>query len=381
MDKIKIVFYIDSFMIGGMHRQVLYLVKNINKNKFEPIVITTGEDGGLKEKYIETGCKLYSLGWKGGFDIKIAFRLRNILRKEKVDVVFISEPQNLAYYRLAKLFYKKRIVQIGSFRAMTFWLGHLSYLHKVIDVILSKFLYLTSSEIVVNSTALQKHYSSIINVKPNKQIKVINNGSDFEFESSIESTVLREELGVYKDEIVIVMVARLDPWKDFDTLLKAAKILMDTGAIFKILILGDGILKKNLLVQIDEFGLKDYVFLLGEKKNVVDYVDVSDIVVLSTHGEGFSNSILEGMSRGKPIVATNVGGNAELIGETGECGVLVPPKSPVFFADVLLELIIETNKRNLLGRNAKKRIYDMCNIKKYTKLYEVLFEEVIKKNR
>jgi len=377
--KIKIVFFIDSFMIGGMHRQILYLVKNINKDLFEPIVITTGSHGGLKDCFIETKCKLYDLSWKGGFDLKISYRLGNVLKLEKPQLIFISEPQNLIYYRLSKLFYSRRIIQVGSFRAMTFWLGHLSWKHKIIDDLLVKLLYFTSDEIVVNSQALKKHYSSILRISNKKNIQVIYNGSDFDFESKINPHNLRKKLGFSSQEILIVMVARLDPWKDFDTLFESAKILLKEKQSFKIILVGDGELKEDLKIKIKILNIENNVLLLGEKTNVVDYINIADVVVLSTFGEGFSNSILEAMALAKPVIATNVGGNPELLGLSGESGILISSKSPVLFAVEIRKLIENPKLRFEIGQCAKEKIYNLCNIKDYVNSYEFLFQNSVNK--
>ena len=73
--KIKIIFYIDSFRIGGMHRQILYLVKHLDRDIFEPIMCTSSSLGGLRGEYEKTGCKLLDLGWKRSLDPKTVYRL------------------------------------------------------------------------------------------------------------------------------------------------------------------------------------------------------------------------------------------------------------------------------------------------------------------
>ncbi|MFT4800350.1 MAG: glycosyltransferase involved in cell wall biosynthesis [Flavobacteriaceae bacterium] len=379
MGKIKVLFYLDSFMIGGMHRQMLYLVNNIDKSNFEPIVCVTGFHGGLKESFIATGCKLHDLKWKGGFDIKIPIRLRSFLKQENPKIIFICEPQNLIYYRLSRIFYNKRIIQIGSFRAMTFWLGHMSWRHKIIDDILSKLLYKTSEKVVVNSEVLKKHYSSIVNMSNKKNIEVIYNGSDFDFESKIDPYNFRKEIGFSEEEVLIIMIARLDPWKDFYTLFESVKILIEDGQKFKILLIGGGKLQEDLKRRIIKFNLEKIVFLMGEKLNVVDYINVADIIVHSTFGEGFSNSIMEAMAMAKPVIATDVGGNPELIGTSGQAGLLIPEKSPDLFAKAISELINKPDLRAEMGEKAKERIHNLCNINEYVKTYESFFSSSLKK--
>ena len=178
-NKIKILFFIDSFRIGGMHRQILYLIKHLNRENFEPIMCTSSSNGGLRGEYEKTGCKLLDLGWKKPLDPATVYRLIKILYSQKPDIVFVCEAQNLFYYRIAKLFWLKKTVQIGSFRALTFWKGHLNKRYRSIDNLFSRWLYSSSDSVVVNSFALKDHYSKIININPQNPIKTIHNGSDF----------------------------------------------------------------------------------------------------------------------------------------------------------------------------------------------------------
>ena len=118
--RIKIFIFIDSFRVGGMHRQMLFLSKYLNKKIFDTIVCTTGSHGSLKQEYDLTGVQLMDLKWKKTFDIKPVLRLGKILKREVPDIVFITESQNFVYYKIARIFCKKKVINIGSFRALKF---------------------------------------------------------------------------------------------------------------------------------------------------------------------------------------------------------------------------------------------------------------------
>ncbi len=375
--RIKVFFFLDSFHIGGMHKQILYLVKHLNKEVFEPIMCTQVSAGGLRAEYEKVGCKLYNLRWKNKFDISTVYRLVKILEIEKPHIIFITQAQNFLYYRLARLFWHRKIVQIGSFRAMTFWKGHLKKYLQYIDTIISKWFYYSSDYITVNSNMLNIHYSNIIKVNSSKPIRTIYNGSDFDFVISKQPEVVRQEMNISMDDIFIIMVARLDPWKDFITLFEAAQIVISKNKRARFLIVGNGIIKNYLEQMILQMGLKDNVFLVGEKNDIYNYINAADISVLSTNGEGFSNTILESMVLGKPIIATNVGGNSELIGLNSESGLLVPPRSPHLFADAILTLMKNEVLRKEIGKSARERIYPICNINNYISSYEKLFLQSI----
>lgn len=379
--RIKVFFFIDSLMIGGMHRQVLNLVKHLNKDVFEPIMCTSSPKGGLREEFEQTGCKLIDLNWKRKIDPPIINRLIKILKIEEPDIIYITEAQNLIYYQISKIFWHKKVVQIGSFRALTFWLGHKNKLFQLIDIYLSRWLYSSSDYVIANSNAIKDHYSNIININPQNTIKVIYNGSDLNFPVSRSASEIRMELNISLKKIVIIMVARLDPWKDFKTFLEAAKIVVKTDKTVNFLIVGDGELRDTIEKMILQMNLKVNVFLLGEKKDVYNYINAADISVLSTNGEGFSNSLLESMALGKPVIATNVGGNSETLGIANESGILIPPKSPELFAEAIFNLIRNEDVRKNIGHAAKDRIQQLCNLEKYISSYEQLFKRSLEKNK
>jgi glycosyltransferase involved in cell wall biosynthesis len=377
-DKIKVLFFIDSFRIGGMHRQVLYIVKHIDKDVFEPIMCTSSPNGGLREDFEKVGCRLIDLGWKRTLDFTVIFKLIRVLYMVDPNVVFISEAQNLFYFRIARMFWIRKVIQIGSFRALTFWKGHLNNFYQRIDILFSKWLYLTSDCVIVNSCALKNHYSSIIKINSLKPIQVIYNGSDFDFSVTKSIGTIRNELGLTLDEFVIVMIARLDPWKDFETFLEAAKIVIEKNSKVRFLIVGDGELRHYIEALIMDLCLESNVKLLYEKKDVFNYLNASDISVLSTNGEGFSNSILESMAMSKPVIATNVGGNSEMLG-ANEFGILVAPKSSSELADAIIELMSNNTRRNELAIAGKDKIYKLCNIDKLISSYEDIFLKSTKK--
>lgn len=376
--RIKIIFFIDSLKIGGMHKQILYIVKHLNKDVFEPVMCTQIPIGGLREDFEKVGCKLFDLGWKRKYDLSTISRLIKILDQERPDIIFITEPQPLFYYQIARLFWHRKVVQIGSFRALTFWKGHLKKYYRLIDNIFSRWLYYSSECVVVNSLAMKDNYSQKIKINPTNPLRVIYNGSDFDFPITRSTMEIRKELKIGINEIMIIMVARLDPWKDYDTLLESAKIIIEFNRTVKLFLIGNGMLKKRLEQKIIQMKLQKNVFLIGEKKDIYNYINTADISVLSTNGEGFSNSILESMALCKPVIATDVGSNNELLGISGESGFIITPKSPKIFADKIVELINDKNKRHKMGELAKIRIHKICDIKNYITSYQDLFLESMK---
>jgi glycosyltransferase involved in cell wall biosynthesis len=379
MKKLRVFFFIDSFRVGGMHKQILYLLKYLNRQEFEPVICISSSNGGLSSEYVQSGCKIIDLKWKRSMDVSMVPRLVKALYSVNPDIVFITEAQNLIYFRIARMFwYKRKFAQVGSFRALTFWFTSKNVIHKILDNIVSRWLYASSDKVVVNSNAMKDHYSTILKIKNDKEIAVIFNGFDPDFSITKSPEVLRNELMIGSTEIVIIMIARLDPWKDFKTFFKAAKIVLEQKEDIRFIILGDGILKESLKMDLLYLGIQKKFIMLGERVDIYNYLNLSDIAILSTFGEGFSNSLMESMALGKPVIATDVGGNSETLGKNGVSGYLIPPASPEFMADKLLLLAENKSLREEIGKNGKLHILNLCGMDKFILAYESLFRDSAK---
>lgn len=369
-------------MIGGMHKQTLYLAKFLNKNIFNIVVLTQNTNkGGLMEEFYSSGCKVLDLGRnslptnKKSFNPLVAFKLLSILKKEKIDIVYLNAAPNLIYFLIAKLFLFRKIAQIGSFRALTFWKGNLSCKYKLLDNLFAQLLYSTSNYTIVNSYALKDNYNKVLRINNKYPLIVINNGCDFNFNISKTVKNIRHELNLHKNEYFVLMAARLDPWKDFTTLLKAANILKVKDNSIKIVIMGDGPLKNEIDSNIISSKLEDTLFLIGEKVDSINYINACDISILSTNGEGFSNTILESMFVKKTVIATRVGGNIDMIGDSNNYGFLVKPKSANDLAEKILFCKNNMPLTAQIGNNAHEKIIEMCSISKYVEAYESIFQK------
>jgi glycosyltransferase involved in cell wall biosynthesis len=124
-----------------------------------------------------------------------------------------------------------------------------------------------------------------------------------------------------------------------------------------------------------ELGLADRVSFMGARDDVADILRVSDVGVLCSREEGFSNAILEGMAAGLPMVVTDVGGNAEAV-DDGVNGIVVPPRSPADLGRAIAKLLNDPQLRKRMGQAGYKSVrqhfsLDAC-IDRYEKLYDAL---------
>ena len=151
---------------------------------------------------------------------------------------------------------------------------------------------------------------------------------------------------------LLVAVGRLRPPKDFDTLLRALALLPD--AQFDAAIVGDGPQRRELEALLVQLGLEERVRLEGERRDVPALLARADVFVLSSRSEGLPVSVLEAMAAGLPVVASAVGGVAELVLD-GETGVLVRPGDPEALAAALGPLLADPALRRRLGDAGRAR--------------------------
>jgi sugar transferase (PEP-CTERM/EpsH1 system associated) len=181
------------------------------------------------------------------------------------------------------------------------------------------------------------------------------------------------------EPIVLGTVGRLAEVKDQDTLLRALALLLrnrpDWRDRLRLIMVGDGSLKEQLLGQVQELALSEIVWMPGDRSDIASLLQTMDVFVLPSLAEGISNTLLEAMATGLPVVATAVGGNPELV-EEGVTGYLVPPEDAQALCAALSALIESPTTRSRMGRRALTRIQAKFNwdntVTGYLGIYDAL---------
>lgn len=207
-----------------------------------------------------------------------------------------------------------------------------------------------------------------------EQMRLIYNGvATHRFLEARSSDAVRSDLGVPRDALVFIMVANLIAYKGHADLIDALGQISDQlPQPWVCLCAGrdDGI-GDSLRVQIDRLGLNERVRFLGSRADITDLLSASDIGVLCSLQEGFSNAILEGMAAGLPMVVTDVGGNAEAVVQ-GETGIVVPPGKPELLAEALLAMAQDAQRADM-GVAGTKRVKAFFSTEACVKAHEELY--------
>jgi glycosyltransferase involved in cell wall biosynthesis len=178
----------------------------------------------------------------------------------------------------------------------------------------------------------------------------------------------------------VVFVGNLSqqPYKGIDILLKAWKSVKAADAGATLILLGGGD-ATDLKALCAELGIADRVMFKGAVKNVEDYLLAASLFVLPSRIEGMSNSLLEAMALGLPVVSTDISGSEDLI-QTGENGLLVPKEDPVALSEAILRMLKDRSMAEDMGRKARLSIGAGFTIQAVAQRYAELYDSMLAGN-
>lgn len=188
------------------------------------------------------------------------------------------------------------------------------------------------------------------------RVTCIRNGIDLEGKLvQTDRWRTRKDLGVDSGTCLIGTVGRLTPVKGIPYLLEAARILLRQGANVKVLVVGDGSIRQDLMTQTRDLGISENVVFLGHREDTDELVQALDIFVLPSLSEGIPMALLEAMAASRAVVASRVGGIPEII-EEGFEGFLVEPMDVDSLAERCHRLIESPDVARKMGEQARKRV-------------------------
>jgi glycosyltransferase involved in cell wall biosynthesis len=372
---IRIVFAIGSLEIGGAEKQVLTLLRLLKKRDNSCYLFVLGSHGPLEKDVTDLGIPVYSGGLLKGelprapWKLVIAqWRLLNIIRRLRPDVIHSFLPLVSFMGALAGRLGRVPLV-ITSRRALGTHQERFSILRPM--DLLANYL---SHRVTVNSKAVWNDIVDRDHIHPSR-LQLIYNGVDpvpFEEAKGFREK-MRQTLGVGSRETAIIVIANLILYKGHADLFEAAKQVIERVHTVKFLLVGEdrGIQRKLERKALD-LGVYSAIRFLGQREDVPQLLAASDLSVLPSHEEGFSNVILESMAAGLPVVATCVGGNPEAI-EEGSTGWLVPPRNPTLLAEKIVDILKDPERKKSFGKRGKDRVKQLFSVERmlqgHLKLY------------
>ncbi len=365
--KIKIAHLANEMNVGGKERGILNLVNAMPEEIFENHVYVFKAGGLMLQALDRQKCRVVELGARAGGDYRYAFKLFKLFRQHGIDLVHTRSWGTLLEGMLAAMAARVPALvhsEHGFMRVDT-------QLH----VLIQNLFWRLADRVISVSENLGDTLHAKIGF-PRQRIHVIRNGVDVrKLDAIAERTNIRAELGLPQETLLFGSVGRLVPVKNYACLIRAAQLVFEKGPEAALLFVGDGPLQAELATLAQQLGIGGKVHFLNWRKDVPQILRELDVFVLSSFSEGMSNSILEAMTARKPVVATGVGGNTELVVE-GETGLLVPSDDPFQMAEALLHLLREGPRRVAMGQAGRRRIETFFTLPQMLRNYQRIYLEV-----
>lgn len=333
---LSILLLIRSLNVGGSERQLVQLAEALKERGHQVTVAVYYSGGVLEEPLRRLGVPLLDLRKRGRWDIfGFLFRLAKQVRKARPDVLYsFLNTSNLLSAAIAP--FVPSVRRVWSVRASNMdlnaydWLARLAYR---VECALSR-----RADLIISNSHSGLEFA-VANGFPRDRMIVVANGIDtdrFSPDPAARARV-RAGWGITDDQILVGMLARLDPMKDYPTFLRAAALAAAGRPDLRFVCVGEGALRAELERLAAELGLEQRLAWVGRWDEPGAALNAFDIFCsTSLFGEGFSNSVAEAMACGLPCVVTDVGDSARIVGAVGRC---VPPGDPVAVAEALLETI------------------------------------------
>lgn len=373
-----IVHIIFRLGVGGLENGLVNLINNMPTKKYRHAIVCLKTSSDFSQRVENKEVQIYELNKREGKDWKTFFRLYKLLKRIKPDIVHTRNLVAIEY-------------QLAAFLSGVKHRIHSEHGWDVFDpdgsVIKYQWLRRLFSPFVQRFIPLSKQLESYlidkVNISEQKIIRICNGVDTLKFHPRHNSkNHLMECPFIFdKDEVYIGTVGRMEGVKDQITLIRAFIKLMDYSPnikqISKLIVIGDGPLRAEAVTLIRSNNLEQNVWLPGSRDDIDEIMRNLDIFVLPSQAEGISNTILEAMATGLPVIATNVGGNPELVKE-GETGSLVEKGDSIAMANELFEYVENKEKRLQQGTNAYQLVQKEFSLSSMVNKYADVYDSLMK---
>lgn len=348
--KKRVLQLIGSFHQGGSERQAVALSRLLKRDgTFDLLAATLNREGVLVDDMAEAGfVDIPEFRLRSFYDLDFLRQVRECakyLRQNKIDIIHTHDFYSNVFGMAASTFARVP-VRIASKRET----GMRTRSQEIIEGI----AFGRAHAIVSNSKAAR----DMLERRGFRNISVVYNGTDVSrFDVKIDHAETRQALGLPCDGIrLVTLVANLrHAVKNVPMLLRAAKQILNSTSSVHFAVAGEGELEVGLKQLAYELGISQHITFLGRCNDVPSLLAASDVCVLTSDSEGLSNSLLEYMAAGRPVVATDVGGASEAV-INGETGYLIPPDDHNKLATQLLKLLSNPDSARQMGQAGKARV-------------------------
>ena len=370
----RVLHVVHSLQCGGAEVLVRDLIAQRGDDYHFEVLSLSG-DGPLAREIEALGGVVHRYQRKAGFDRGCAKAIARIVRDHNIDIIHAHQYSPWVYAAAARL--------CGARRAKVIYTEHgrpYPDMRKRKRVLANRLalLRLTHRITVVSSfigKALQRCESI-----PANRIELIYNGIDPTpmLRPTVDPSLTRQALGIGKDQIMVLQVAGFRPVKDHATAIRAMSRLRGRYTKVRLVLAGSGETMTATRDLVKHWGLEDRVTFLGLRDDVRNLWHAADIGLLSSLSEGTSVALMEAMAAGKPVVATDVGGNPELV-LRHKTGLLTPRREARDMALAIATLVDDAALRQTMGEAGRKRICEQFTQSRMHDQFTAMYEQLVPK--
>ncbi len=369
MEKTNVLYLIDKLEVAGAQRHLAALLKRIDRGRFSPRLVCLSREGHLTEEIRSLDVPVTVLDVKRIYDltgIRGLFRLVRILKRERIDVLHAYLFSENILGALAARLAGTRIVLTS--RRDTGRLREGKRRHFLAYRLTNRWV----DRVVCVSDAVKRVVLEKEKAAPEK-VTTIPNGAEGERSlAECEKYLQRDAYGLSEKNFLVTLVANLSWIKGHRVFLDAASRVKAQMPEARFWVIGEGPLRKALEERASELGLSKHVRFFGRVADSKSLLRLSDVSVNTSFSEGMSNTLLESMALGIPVVATGVDGNLETVIDE-ESGLLVPPGDPEALAETIHRLGNDKKLRQRIGEAGRVRIKTVLSLDRMIRSVEQLY--------
>jgi glycosyltransferase involved in cell wall biosynthesis len=362
---LRVMFIQTDMRIGGAEMLTANILRRLDRERFAPELCCLKDRGTLGEVLADE-IPVHNGLLRHKYDWRIWPRLTVLLRQRDIDaVITVGAGDKMFWGRLAAR--RVGVPVILSALHSTGWPDAVGRLNRLLTPLTDAFIAVAES----HGEFLAKN----LGVDRNRVATIPNGVDTARFAPLADAAAVRRELGIGPTEPVVGIVAALRPEKNHELFLEMASRVVREVPATRFMIVGEGRRSESLAQRAKDLGLAERVLFLGSRNDVPQLLAAMDVFVLASHIEANPLSILEAMSVGKPVVATNVGSIHEAVAEC-RTGFLVAPGDPYQMADRVLRLVNDPLRAQSMGAAARAAVIGRWSIESMVRGYERLIESV-----
>lgn len=381
---LSVGYVLPNLNTGGAEGHVLSLVRRLDRSRFAPFLVATAGGGSLCESFGSLlpvsviGDPLHPRSGPPGnpmVHLSAVRRMAGIFRSRSADIVHCYLPAaNVLGSIAARLAGVPRVIvskrALAEYKRLYPLLRRVEPLgNRLADVIL------------VNSDAVRRDVERTETNWEGKFRKIYNGVSPLEPWTPREIEAFRLREGLPPRSPLIACVSNFYPYKGHGELIEAVAGVAQRFPEAMFLLVGrDSGTLEETSARVRERGLEGAVRFLGPRTDVPDLLRASDLFVHPSREEGFSNAVLEAMAAGLPVVAFDVGGNAEAV-EHGVTGLVAPARDSGALADALAHLLGDAGRRKAMGEAGRRRAAETFPLDRMVAEVEAMYESLAGKGR